>query len=336
MKVLVTGAAGFIGSHVSQKLLDRGDEVVGIDNLNAYYDPQLKQARLNRLEKYASFSFRRTDVSDRSAMEDLFTRDGFARVVHLGAQAGVRHSLQNPHSYMDTNIQGFMNVLEGCRHASVEHLVYASSSSVYGGNESLPYSEQDNVDHPLSIYAVTKKANELMAHSYSHLFRLPTTGLRFFTVYGPWGRPDMAYFVFTRNILEEKPIQIFNNGKHARDFTYIDDIVEGLVRVLDKVATANGAWSGKHPDPATSSAPYRIYNIGSNNPVQLMDFVGAIERALGKKAQFEMLPKQAGDIEQTYADIESLKEAVGFQPATPIDKGIAEFVSWYRSYYDHA
>jgi UDP-glucuronate 4-epimerase len=333
MRVMVTGAAGFVGSHVTLRLLDRGDEVLGIDNLNPYYDPQLKRDRLVRLEKQDRFTFEKMDVADRTAMENLFARNKFDRVVHLAAQAGVRHSLKNPHSYIDANIVGFMNVLEGCRLSHVEHLVYASSSSVYGANESLPFSVSDNVNHPLSIYAATKRANELMAHSYSHLFKLPTTGLRFFTVYGPWGRPDMAPFLFTKNILEGKPIELFNNGKHDRDFTYIDDIVIGVVRTLDLVAAPNKAWSGKRPDAGTSSAPYCLYNIGNNNPVQLLDFVAAIEKALGKKAEMKMLPMQAGDVEQTCADVDTLSEAIGFRPATPIETGIEHFVRWYREYY---
>jgi UDP-glucuronate 4-epimerase len=333
MRILVTGAAGFIGSHVSHRLLQRGDSVFGIDNLNAYYDPQLKRDRLSRLEPNAAFKFEKMDVSDRQAMGALFAGNKFDKVVHLAAQAGVRYSLENPHSYIDANIVGFINVLEGCRHSGADHLVYASSSSVYGANEALPFSVSDNVDHPVSLYAVTKKANELMAHSYSHLFKLPTTGLRFFTVYGPWGRPDMALFLFTKNILEGKPINVFNNGHHMRDFTFVDDITEGVVRTLDQTACPSSSWSGKDPDPATSSAPYRIYNIGNNNPVKLMDFIAAIEKALGVKAQLNMLPIQPGDVEQTYADIEALSEAVGFRPATTIEEGIGKFVAWYRDYY---
>ena len=333
MRVLVTGAAGFIGSHVARKLLDRGDEVFGIDNLNSYYDPQLKRDRLLLLEPYNQFKFEKLDVSDCEAMQALFSAHTFDRVVHLAAQAGVRYSLENPHSYISSNIVGFINVLEGCRISNIEHLVYASSSSVYGANERLPFSVSANADHPLSLYAATKKSNELMAHSYSHLFKLPTTGLRFFTVYGPWGRPDMALFSFTKSILEGKLIDVFNNGHHKRDFTFVDDTVEGVVRTLDKVAASSPDWSGKDPDPATSLAPYRVYNIGNNTSVNLLDFIAAIENALGRKAQINMLPMQAGDMEETYADIEALSEAVGFRPSTPIEEGIEKFVRWYRDYY---
>jgi UDP-glucuronate 4-epimerase len=333
MRVLVTGAAGFIGSHVARKLLDRGDEVFGIDNLNSYYDQQLKRDRLLLLEPYNQFKFEKLDVSDCEAMQAFFSAHTFDRVVHLAAQAGVRYSLENPHSYISSNIVGFINVLEGCRNSNIEHLVYASSSSVYGANESLPFSVSANVDHPLSLYAATKKSNELMAHSYSHLFKLPTTGLRFFTVYGPWGRPDMALFLFTKRILEGKLIDVFNNGHHKRDFTFVDDTVEGVVRTLDKVAASSPDWSGKDPDPATSLAPYRVYNIGNNTSVNLLDFIAAIENALGRKAQMNMLPMQAGDVEETYADIEALSEAVGFRPSTPIEEGIEKFVRWYRDYY---
>jgi len=333
MRVLVTGAAGFIGSHVAHKLLDRGDEVFGIDNLNSYYDQQLKRDRLLLLEPYNQFKFEKLDVSDCEAMQALFSAHTFDRVVHLAAQAGVRYSLENPHSYVSSNIVGFINVLEGCRNSNIEHLVYASSSSVYGANERLPFSVSANADHPLSLYAVTKKSNELMAHSYSHLFKLPTTGLRFFTVYGPWGRPDMALFLFTKSILEGKLIDVFNNGHHKRDFTFVDDTAEGVVRTLDKVAAPSPDWSGKDPDPATSLAPYRVYNIGNNTSVNLLDFIAAIENALGRKAQINMLPMQAGDVEETYADIEALSEAVGFRPSTPIEEGIEKFVRWYRDYY---
>ena len=333
MRVLVTGAAGFIGSHVAHKLLDRGDEVFGIDNLNSYYDQQLKRDRLLLLEPYDQFKFEKLDVSDCEAMQALFSAHTFDRVVHLAAQAGVRYSLENPHSYVSSNIVGFINVLEGCRISNIEHLVYASSSSVYGANERLPFSVSANADHPLSLYAATKKSNELMAHSYSHLFKLPTTGLRFFTVYGPWGRPDMALFLFTKSILEGKLIDVFNNGHHKRDFTFVDDTVEGVVRTLDKVAASSPDWSGKDPDPATSLAPYRVYNIGNNTSVNLLDFIAAIENALGRKAQINMLPMQAGDMEETYADIEALSEAVGFRPSTPIEEGIEKFVRWYRDYY---
>ncbi len=333
MRILVTGAAGFIGSHVAHRLLDRGDEVVGLDNLNAYYDPRLKQNRLQRLDAREGFEFVKMDVSDRAGMEQLFSRSGFDKVVHLAAQAGVRHSLENPHAYIDSNIVGFINILEGCRHFGVKHLVYASSSSVYGANERLPFSVSDSVDHPVSLYAASKKANELMAHAYSHLFRLPTTGLRFFTVYGPWGRPDMALFLFVKNILAGKPIDVFNNGEHMRDFTYIDDIVEGVVRTLDHVAAPAADWNGETPDPAVSSAPYRVYNIGNNKPISLLDFIAAIEKALGKKAVKNMLPMQKGDVEKTYADVEALKADVGFKPDTPIEHGIANFVAWYREYF---
>lgn len=332
-KILVTGAAGFIGSHLSLRLLDRGDEVVGLDNLNDYYDVSLKEARLARFNEHENFRFIKMDLSDRAAMEELFATEGFDKVVNLAAQAGVRYSLQNPHSYIDSNIVGFTNILEGCRHQQVKHLVYASSSSVYGANQTMPFSVHDNVDHPLSLYAASKKANELMAHTYSHLYGLPTTGLRFFTVYGPWGRPDMALFLFTKAILEGRPIDVFNHGKMKRDFTYVDDIVEGIVRVLDRVAEANPSWSGKKPDPGTSSAPYRLYNIGNNNPVELMQFIEAIEKALGKKAEKHFLPLQSGDVPATYADVDDLMKDVGFCPATPIDSGIRSFVDWYKEYY---
>jgi UDP-glucuronate 4-epimerase len=334
MRVLVTGAAGFIGFHVTRRLLDRGDEVVGIDNLNAYYDPELKRARLAQLDGRQGFCFIQLDVADREAMPRLFAENGFERVVHLAAQAGVRYSLDHPHAYVDSNIVGFVNVLEGCRHAGVQHLVYASSSSVYGANEKIPFSVEDNVDHPISLYAASKKANELMAHAYSHLFGLPTTGLRFFTVYGPWGRPDMAYFKFTRDILAGRPIDIFNNGKHLRDFTYIDDIVEGVVRTLDHIATPAAGWDAKTPDPASSAAPYRIYNIGNNRPISLLDFVASIEKAVGMTADKIMLPQQSGDMETTFANIDSLQKAIGFRPDTPIDDGMARFVEWFRDFYN--
>ncbi len=322
MKILLTGAAGFIGAATAQRLLDRGDTVVGLDNLNDYYDPALKHSRLDLLSPHASFRFVKMDVADRPGIAHLFANEGFDRVIHLAAQAGVRYSLQNPNAYVDSNLVGFVNVLEGCRHHAVEHLVYASSSSVYGGNTKMPFAESDHVDHPVSLYAASKKANELMAHTYSHLFNVPTTGLRFFTVYGPWYRPDMALFLFTKAILDGKPIKVFNYGDMRRDFTYIDDIVEGVIRVLDKKAT-----------PAESSAPYRIFNIGNNQPVQLLDFIGCLESALGMTAQKELLPMQDGDVPATFADTQALNEWVGFAPATSIDYGIRQFVDWYRSYY---
>jgi UDP-glucuronate 4-epimerase len=333
MKFLVTGAAGFIGFHTCKALLDRGDEVIGLDNLNSYYDVRLKQARLNQLEGRNGFSFHKLDLVDRKGIEELFATTRPQRVIHLAAQAGVRYSLENPHAYIDSNIVGTLNVLEGCRHNGVEHLVYASSSSVYGANTALPFSVHQNVDHPLSLYAASKKANELMAHTYAHLYRLPVTGLRFFTVYGPWGRPDMALFLFTRKILAGEPIDVFNEGHHARDFTYIDDIVEGVLRTADQVATANPDWSGDHPDPATSNAPYRLYNIGNNNPVDLMHFIACIEKALGREAKKNFLPLQPGDVPKTYANVDALVADIGFKPATPIEDGIAKFIAWYRSYY---
>ena len=332
MKVLVTGAAGFIGFHVSQKLLARGDEVVGLDNINDYYDVNLKLARLARLEPQPGFTFARIDLVDRPALEALFREHRFAAVINLAAQAGVRYSLENPQAYIDSNIVGFTNILECCRHHDVGHLVYASSSSVYGMNSAMPFSIHDNVDHPISLYAASKKANELMAHTYSHLFGLPTTGLRFFTVYGPWGRPDMALFLFTRAILAGEPIKVFNNGQMQRDFTYIDDIVEGVVRVMDKTATPNPAWDGARPDPGTSSAPYRLYNIGNNNPVKLTEFIDAIEQALGMPAERELLPMQPGDVAATYANIDDLVADVDYRPQTPIQVGIDNFVAWYREY----
>ena len=332
MKVLVTGAAGFIGSHVSQALLDRGDEVVGFDNLNDYYDPSLKEARLARLAGTDGFEMVRGDLADQAALDSAFDLAP-ARVVHLAAQAGVRYSLTNPHAYVDTNVTGTLNVLEACRHRGTEHLVYASSSSVYGANTAMPFSVHHNVDHPVTMYAATKKANELMAHAYSHLFRIPVTGLRFFTVYGPWGRPDMAAFLFTRAILEGRPIDVFNRGAMRRDFTYVDDIVEGVVRVLDRVPEADPSWTGDAPDPASSAAPYRLYNIGNNSPVELMDLIAAIEKALGLPAELNLLPMQPGDVPATYADVDDLVRDVGFSPATPIDVGIGRFVAWYREYY---
>ncbi|EHL29262.1 NAD-dependent epimerase [Legionella drancourtii] len=333
MKVLVTGAAGFIGFHVAQKLCARGDEVVGIDNLNDYYEVSLKQARLQKLAHFSNFKFIRLELADRECIAQLFTEHGFQRVIHLGAQAGVRYSLENPHAYVDSNLVGFVNILEGCRHHRIEHLSYASSSSVYGANKTMPFSVHDNVDHPLSLYAATKKANELMAHTYSHLYQLPTTGLRFFTVYGPWGRPDMAIFNFTHKILSGEPIDVFNFGNHRRDFTYIDDIVEGILRVHDHVAAPNLEWSGESPDPGTSAAPWRVYNIGNSSPVQLLHYIEVLEECLGKKAQMNLLPMQPGDVPDTYADVEALKQDVGYKPGTPIEVGVRHFVDWYRDYY---
>jgi len=333
MKILVTGAAGFIGSTASLKLLARGDEVVGLDNLNDYYDVNLKKDRLKRLQDKQGFRFVQLDIADRAGMEALFAAEKFDRVIHLAAQAGVRYSLKNPHAYIDSNIVGFTNILEGCRHSKVQHLVYASSSSVYGGNTKMPFSEHDSVDHPVSLYAATKKANELMAHTYSHLYGLPTTGLRFFTVYGPWGRPDMALFLFTKAILEGRAIDVFNYGKMQRDFTYVDDIVEGVIRVLDRTAEINPAYDAKLADPATSNAPYRVFNIGNNNPVPLLDFIGCIEDALGKKAEKNLLPLQDGDVPETYANTDALQDWVGFVPGTSVQTGIANFVAWYRDYY---
>jgi UDP-glucuronate 4-epimerase len=333
MKILVTGAAGFIGMTTTLRLLQRGDEVVGLDNLNDYYDVQLKRDRLARLQGHPNFRFVQLDVADRPGMEALFTSERFERVIHLAAQAGVRYSLQNPHAYIDSNVVGFTNVLEGCRHSKVQHLVYASSSSVYGGNTRMPFSVHDTVDHPVSLYAATKKANELMAHTYSHLFGLPTTGLRFFTVYGPWGRPDMALFLFTKAILEGRAIDVYNHGRMQRDFTYVDDIVEGVIRVTDRIATAGEAYNPDQPDPATSLAPYRVFNIGNHNPVPLMDFIACIEKSLGVEARKNFLPLQDGDVPATYADVQALQDWVDFKPATPIQDGIQRFVDWYRGYY---
>lgn len=333
MKILVTGAAGFIGSQLSIKLLKRGDEVVGIDNLNNYYDVNLKLARLDLLRHYDRFKFIKLDIANRESIEQLFVKENFQRVMHLAAQAGVRYSLINPHAYIESNINGFINILEGCRHHNIEHLTYASTSSVYGANTKMPFSVHDNVDHPVSLYAASKKANELMAHCYSHLFKLPTTGLRFFTVYGPWGRPDMSLFMFTRNILEGKPIDVFNYGHHRRDFTYIDDIVEGVIRVLDKPAEASASWSGDNPDPGLSKAPYRVYNIGNNNPVHLLTFIETLEKCLGTKAIKNFLPLQDGDVPDTYADVSDLVEDFGYKPSTLIEDGINNFVLWYKDYY---
>jgi UDP-glucuronate 4-epimerase len=333
MKFLVTGAAGFIGFHAAQLLLERGDEVVGLDNLNDYYDVSLKEARLALLKQRSNFRFVKLDLADRSGMQELFAKEKFTRVIHLAAQAGVRYSLQNPLAYVDSNVVGFANVLEGCRHNAVEHLVYASTSSVYGANTKMPFSVHQNVDHPLSFYAATKKANELMAHTYAYLYQLPVTGLRFFTVYGPWGRPDMALFLFTKNILAGKPIDVFNYGNHRRDFTYVDDIAQGVVRAADRVATANAQWNGDDPDPGTSKAPYRLYNIGNNQPVELGRYIECIERSLGRKAQKNLLPLQPGDVPDTFADIDDLVRDVGYRPATPVEVGVERFVRWYVDYY---
>ncbi len=332
-KVLVTGAAGFIGSHLCSRLLERGDVVTGLDNINDYYDVNLKLERLKRLEVKKGFAFVKLDLQDRAAMEKLFAEGGYNAVVNLAAQAGVRYSLKNPYSYIDSNIVGFLNVLEGCRHNGVGHLVFASSSSVYGANTKMPFSVHDNVDHPVSLYAATKKANELMAHTYASLYKVPCTGLRFFTVYGPWGRPDMALFLFTKAMLGNRPIDVFNYGKMRRDFTYIDDIVEGVVRVIDSIPQPNPRWSGDNPDSATSYAPYRLYNIGNNNPVELMKFIEVIEDSLGIKAIKNFMPLQAGDVPATYADVNDLTKDVGFKPATSIEAGIKKFIEWYREYY---
>lgn len=333
-KILVTGAAGFIGFHLSKKLLENGAIVVGLDNLNDYYDPNLKQARLDQLAPHDSFTHVNFDMADRPSMEKLFTQHSFDAVVNLAAQAGVRYSLENPHSYVDTNLVGFVNILEGCRHSKVKHLVFASSSSVYGANTKMPFSVHDNVDHPVSLYAASKKANELMAHTYSHLYGLSCTGLRFFTVYGPWGRPDMALFLFTKAILENRPIDVFNNGKMRRDFTYIDDIAEGVFRVIHKIPAPNPEWDGDKPDPCTSYCPYRIYNIGNNNVVELMRYIEVLEECLGKKAEKSFLPLQMGDVPATYANVDDLVRDVDFKPNTPIETGIRNFVDWYQSYYN--
>lgn len=333
MKVLITGAAGFIGSNCALTLLKRGDQVVGLDNMNDYYDVTLKQARLERIAGCKDFHFVKADLEDRAAMRDVFAEHKPDRVINLAAQAGVRYGIENPHAYVDANLAGFVNVLEGCRHNGVEHLVFASSSSVYGGNTNFPFRVDQNIDHPLSLYAATKKANELLAHSYAHLYRLPVTGLRFFTVYGPWGRPDMSLFLFTKKIIDGDPIDVFNHGKHSRDFTYIDDIVEGVVRTLDRIAAPHDDWDSDNPRPDISSAPYRIYNIGNNKPVELMRYIECIEQAVGKQAKKNYLPLQPGDVPKTYADVDQLVEDVGFQPATPIEKGIENFVAWYRDFY---
>jgi UDP-glucuronate 4-epimerase len=333
MKILVTGAAGFIGFHTARQLLDRGDSVVGLDNFNDYYDVSLKEARAALLEPHDGFRMERINLEDRAAMEALFERERFDRVVHLAAQAGVRYSLENPHSYVESNVVGTLHVLEGCRHGGVEHLVYASSSSVYGANTSMPFSIHQNVDHPLALYGATKKANELMAHTYSNLYGLPTTGLRFFTVYGPWGRPDMALFMFTKNILEGRPIDVFNYGNHRRDFTYIDDIVEGVIRTMDHTAEPNPDWDPGNPDPGTSRAPYRLYNIGNQQPVELMRYIEVLEDCLGRKAEKNLLPLQDGDVPDTWADTEALAADVGYQPSTPVEVGVKRFVDWYLEFH---
>jgi UDP-glucuronate 4-epimerase len=333
MKILVTGSAGFIGSMLSLKLLERGDEIIGIDNHNDYYDPKIKEGRLKRLKEYSNYKHYRLDLCDQKDLKDVFKNHQPIKVVNLAAQAGVRYSIENPLAYINSNIVGFTHVLENCRQHKVEHLVYASTSSVYGSNTKMPFSEHDSANHPLSIYAASKKSNELMAHSYSHLFQLPTTGLRFFTVYGPWGRPDMALFKFTKAILEEKPIDVFNHGKHTRDFTYIDDIVEGVIKTLNVPATINDDWKSDLPDPASSKAPWRIYNIGNNKPVKLMDYIDALEQTLEKKAKINFLPLQPGDVPDTYADVDNLKEKFNYKPSTSVINGVAEFVKWYKYYY---
>lgn len=333
MHILITGVAGFIGAALASRLLERGDRVYGIDNLNDYYDATLKNARLERLQRHGAFTFQKLDITDRQGMAEMFERQRFNAAMHLAAQAGVRYSIKNPFAYIDSNLVGFGNVLEGCRRGGVGHLVFASSSSVYGANTRLPFSEHHNVDHPVSLYAATKKANELMAHSYAHLYGLPCTGLRFFTVYGPWGRPDMALFRFTKGILDGTPIQVFNRGQMVRDFTYIDDIVEGVVRTIDRPAAPAAGWSGERPDPATSYAPYRIYNIGNNRPVELLRYIQVLENCLGRKAVMEMLPMQAGDVAATYADVSDLSNDVGFQPQTPVETGVTHFVEWYKQYH---
>lgn len=332
--VLVTGAAGFIGFHVAQRLLSGGHEVVGVDSVNAYYDPRLKEARLDLLKRHANFSFVKLDLADRGSTKSLFGQHRFPIVIHLAAQAGVRYSLENPHAYIDANIEGFINVLEGCRHNGCKHLVFASSSSVYGANSKLPFSVQDNVDHPISLYAASKKANELMAHAYSHLYRLPATGLRFFTVYGPWGRPDMAMFIFAKAIVEGAPIRLFNHGNMRRDFTFVDDVSEAVDRLIDHPPQGNPNWSGDGPDPASSAAPWKIYNIGNNNPEELMHVVSLLEREFGRTTAREMLPMQPGDVLATYADVEDLARDIGFRPATTIEDGIARFAKWYREFHN--
>ncbi|MEM7081330.1 MAG: NAD-dependent epimerase [Pseudomonadota bacterium] len=334
MKILVTGAAGFIGNHVSERLLERGDTVVGLDNLSDYYDVNLKKARLARFDGNDRFIFEKVDLVDRDEMERVFKQHKFDRVIHLAAQAGVRYSLENPHAYIDANLVGYLHIIEGCRHHDVEHLTYASTSSVYGAHTNMPFSVKRSVDHPLTLYAATKKANELIAHSYSNLYNIPTTGLRFFTVYGPWGRPDMALFLFTKNILENKPIDVFNYGKHRRDFTYVDDIAEGVIRASDRAAEPSANWDSDHPDPSCSSVPYRIYNIGNNQPVELMKYVSVLEDCLGKKAEINYLPLQAGDVPETFADVSELITDVGYKPDTSVEVGVANFVKWFRAYYN--
>ena len=333
MKLLVTGAAGFIGFHTAKLLLERGDEVVGLDNLNNYYDPALKEARLEILRSFKQFRFVKADLADRSAMQSLFRAERFQRVVHMAAQAGVRYSLENPHAYVHSNIVGFLEVIEGCRHTQVEHLVYASTSSVYGANTQMPFAESQGVDHPLTLYAATKRSNELMAHSYSSLYALPTTGLRFFTVYGPWGRPDMALFLFTKNILAGLPIDVYNGGDHRRDFTYVDDIVKGVAAAVDRVARPDPGWDSRHPNPGTSSAPFRIYNIGNQTPVPLMRYIDVLEQCLGKKAVKNLLPMQLGDLADTWADVEALASEVGYRPSTGLETGVKHFVEWYLAHY---
>jgi UDP-glucuronate 4-epimerase len=333
MKILVTGAAGFIGFHTSKSLLERGDAVVGLDNLNAYYDPALKMSRLEILQAFKNFRFVKLDIADHKEIEPLFRQEKFQRVVHLAAQAGVRYSIENPHVYVDSNLKGFLNVMEGCRHHGVEHLVYASTSSVYGSNTKMPFSVGQNVDHPLTLYAATKKANELMAHSYSSLYQLPTTGLRFFSVYGPWGRPDMALFLFTKNILDGTPIDVFNHGRHKRDFTFIDDIVAGIVAALDHVALPDASWNSDHSNPSTSSAPYRVYNIGNEHPVELLRYIEVIEKCLGIKANMNLLPLQPGDVPDSWADVGALVADVGYRPSIPVEVGVRRFVEWYLEYY---
>src|SRR6266478_4298672 len=333
MKILVTGAAGFIGFHTARALLDRGETVVGLDNLNTYYEPALKLARLQMLKQYANFSFLELNIADRAAMEVIFQRERFQRVIHLAAQAGVRHSIDHPHIYVESNVTGFLHVIEGCRRNDVEHLVYASTSSVYGAYTTMPFKVRQNVDHPLTLYAATKKANEMMAHSYSTLYGLPTTGLRFFTVYGPWGRPDMALFLFTKNILEGKPIDVFNYGHHRRDFTFVDDIVNGVISAMDKIAAPNPQWDSANPDPSTSRAPYRLYNIGNSRPVELVDYISILENKLNRKAKKNLLPMQLGDAPDNWADVEALVHDVGYRPITTVEAGIGYFVDWYLDYY---